>query len=267
MQIKDDMLSGENITIVDSPNKDGPIVPQYLVLHYTAGRDAESSVRRFLNPAAQASAHLVIGRDGKTWQLVPFDHKAWHAGRSAWAGLEGMNSFSIGIELDNAGKLLKVGQQYQAWFGAFCPESEVVQARHKNENQDAYWHAYTEAQLGVALEVARLLLKHYGLKDILGHENISPGRKTDPGPAFRMASFRANVLGRGDDTRERLVVNVPLLNIRSGPGVEHPTVLPPLKAGTRLDLIAMGPLWAHVALVDGSRAEGWVRNTFLVPAA
>jgi N-acetylmuramoyl-L-alanine amidase len=267
MQIKDDILSGDNITVVDSPNKGGPIVPQYLVMHYTAGRDAESSVRHFLNSAAQASAHLVIGRDGKTWQLVPFTRKAWHAGRSAWAGLEGMNSYSIGIELDNAGRLVKVGQQYQAWFGAFYPESEVVQARHKNETDDAYWHAYTETQLSVALEVSRLLVVQYGLKDVLGHEDIAPGRKTDPGPAFRMASYRANLFGRGEDGVERLIVNVPLLNIRSGPGAEHPTVLPPLKAGTRLELIEMGPLWAHVALMDGSAVEGWVRNTFVAPAA
>jgi N-acetylmuramoyl-L-alanine amidase len=267
MEIKNDGLSGADVAVADSPNKGGPIVPQYLVMHYTAGRSGESSVQHFLNPAAQASAHLVIGRDGKVWQLVPFTRKAWHAGRSAWAGLEGLNSYSIGIELDNAGKLVKVGQQYQAWFGAFYPESEVVQARHKNEDQDAYWHVYPEPQMSVALEVARLLVKQYRLKDVVGHDDIAPGRKTDPGPAFRMASFRASIFGRGDDAPERMTVNVPLLNIRSGPGTEHPTVLPPLKAGTRLDLIEMGPLWAHVALTDGSGLDGWVRNSFVVLVA
>ncbi|MCA3143430.1 MAG: N-acetylmuramoyl-L-alanine amidase [Betaproteobacteria bacterium] len=266
MQITDHLLSGDGVSFTDSPNKGGPIVPQYLVIHYTAGRDAESSVRHFLDPGAAASAHLVIGRDGRLWQLVPFNRKAWHAGKSAWLGLEGMNRHSIGIELDNAGRLTQVGTRYQAWFGAFYPESEVVRARHKNETADAWWHAYTEAQLSATLAVARLLVRHYGLKDVLGHDDIAPGRKADPGPAFRMASFRSNLFGRGDDGRDRLVVNAPLLNIRGGPGAEHPLVAAPLKAGTSVDLIEMAPLWAHVALADGSGLEGWVRNSFVVPA-
>jgi N-acetylmuramoyl-L-alanine amidase len=266
MLVREHFLSGDAISLVDSPNKSGLIEPRYLIIHYTAGRDAESSVQHFLDPNAQASAHLVIGRDGRLWQLVPFNRKAWHAGKSAWLGLDGMNSYSIGIELDNAGRLTQVGTRYQAWFGVFYPESEVVRARHKNETADAWWHAYTEAQLSVTLAVARLLVQHYGLKDVLGHDDIAPGRKADPGPAFRMASFRSNLFGRGDDGRDRLIVNVPLLNIRGGPSAQHPPVSVPLKAGTSLDLIEMAPLWAHVALTDGSGVEGWVRNSFVVPA-
>ena len=86
MLIKDHLLSGENVRNEATPNHGGPIVPQYLIIHYTAGRSAESSVRHFQDPAARASAHLVIGRDGRIWQLVPFNRVAWHAGVSAWGG-------------------------------------------------------------------------------------------------------------------------------------------------------------------------------------
>ena len=114
MRINDaDLLEpdGADIEIGDSPNQGGPIVPEYLVIHYTAGRSGASSARHFLDPEAKASAHIVLDRSGKIWQLVPFRRKAWHAGISAWAGRHGLNGFSIGIEIDNAGKLTKVGSQ------------------------------------------------------------------------------------------------------------------------------------------------------------
>jgi N-acetylmuramoyl-L-alanine amidase len=267
MLLKDHLLSGENVRNEATPNQGAPLVPQYLIVHYTAGRSAESSVRHFQDPAARASAHLVIGRDARIWQLVPFNRVAWHAGVSAWGGLQGMNHYSIGIELDNAGRLTKVGDRYQAWFGGSYPADQVVQARHQNEDRDAFWHAYTDQQLEATLEVSRMIVREYGLKDVLGHEDIAPGRKSDPGPAFRMASFRASLLGRGDDSRERVQVDVPLLNIRSGPGIEYPTVAKPLKLRTLLQLIQMGGLWAHVATIDGSGIEGWVRSSFISPSA
>jgi N-acetylmuramoyl-L-alanine amidase len=266
MQINAHLLSGDGVSFTESPNKGNSIEPQFLVMHYTAGRNAQSSVRHFLDSGAKASAHLVIGRDGTVCQMVPFNFEAWHAGRSTWLGLEGMNRYSIGIELDNAGRLTPVGTRYQAWFGTFYPESEVVRARHRNEEAEAFWHAYTEAQLSATLEVARLLVRHYRLKDVLGHDDIAPGRKADPGPAFRMQSFRSSLFGRSDSARDRLVVTASLLNLRAGPGTDHPKVASPLTAGTVLDLIDMTPSWAHVALTDGSGLEGWVRNSFVAPA-
>src|SRR5258707_11727569 len=115
MKITEHLLQGEGVTFADTNNKGGPITPLYLVIHYTAGRDGESSVQHFRDPSANASTHLVIGRDGRIWQLVPFNRMAWHTGVSAWGGLQGMNSSTIGIELDNAGKLFAVGDKYQAW--------------------------------------------------------------------------------------------------------------------------------------------------------
>ena len=67
-----------------TPNGGGSMRPLYLIIHYTAGRDAESSIRWFENKDAQASAHLVVGRDGSVTQLQRFDRLCWHAGKSRW---------------------------------------------------------------------------------------------------------------------------------------------------------------------------------------
>ena len=267
MHIEDHRLMDANAASAPSPNQGGPIAPEYLVIHYTAGASTQGSVAHFLDVQAKASAHLVIGRDGSITQLVPFNRQAWHAGVSTWAGRSGVNNFSIGIELDNAGKLVKAGDAYQAWFGKRYPGSEVIQARHKNEQQDAYWQVYTEPQISTLIEVARVLMQGYGLKDVIGHEDIAPGRKTDPGPAFPMQSFKAFVMGRQDCDAPLCKVSVQLLNIRSGPGSQFETVAPALTLGTPLRLLEMRDLWANVALADGSGVQGWVRNTFIAGGA
>jgi N-acetylmuramoyl-L-alanine amidase len=219
-----------------------------------------------MDPEAKASAHIVLDRSGKIWQMVPFRRKAWHAGTSAWAGRHGLNDFSIGIEIDNAGRLQKVGSRYQAWFGGSYAEDEVIHARHKNEQLEVAWHAYTEQQLDALMTLSKLLVSRYQLKDVVGHDDIAPGRKADPGPAFAMNSFRSSLFGRGDVGSSEYTVSVPALNLRGGPGTEFP-VLKTLSAQTRLSLVEMRSLWAKVVLLEGSQAEGWVRNSFVTPLA
>lgn len=265
MEIRDHWLFGTNAVLEETPNTGGMITPEYLVIHFTAGQSAESSVGHFKDPSAQVSAHVVIGREGGIWQVVPFNRKAWHAGQSAWAGRTGLNGFSIGIEFDNAGKLTKVGDNYQAWFGKRYDASGVVQARYKDETDVSYWHAYSEKQISVGLELAGLLTRTYSLKDVLGHEDIAPGRKVDPGPAFPMRSFRAYLFGRGGDELPQYEVTANLLNVRSGPGTEFATVMPPIPRGTRLSLHEMQAYWARVKLTEGTRQDGWVNNTFIRP--
>ena len=94
------LVDGDTVTFVDTANQSSGIRPLYLVMHYTAGLGLDGAVAWLSNPAAKASAHLVIGRDGRIVQLVAFNRKAWHAGLSRWGDLEGLNAYSIGIELD-----------------------------------------------------------------------------------------------------------------------------------------------------------------------
>ncbi len=187
-----------------SPNQSsGTITPRFLIIHYTAGRSAESSVSWFKNPDAKASAHLVIGRDGSITQMVGFNRKAWHAGKSRWGDIVGLNSHSIGIELDNAGELThKAGGGWTAWFGKTYDDTDVVVANHKHDapgTAPSGWHAYTEAQLDALMDVVAVLQAKYKFEAVLGHDDIAPGRKRDPGPAFPMASVTARHEGRDAD--------------------------------------------------------------------
>jgi AmpD protein len=97
----------------------------------------------------QVSAHLLIKRDGSSIQFVPFDQRAWHAGKSSYKGRDNCNDYSIGIELEGSDNLAYEAVQYQS--------------------------------LKIILE---LLKVHYPIEAIVGHSDIAPGRKTDPGKAF-----------------------------------------------------------------------------------
>jgi len=249
---------------VDTPNKGGELTPHYLVMHYTAGKNAASSINWLTNPESKASAHVILARDGSITQLAPFNIKTWHAGLSHWDGLSGLNSYSIGIEMDNAGPLKKVGDTYQAWFGTLYAENQVVYAKHRLDSESRWWHTYTETQIQKALELAQLLVRHYGLKDVIGHEDIAPDRKRDPGPAFPLEHVRASVLGREKEELERYEVTASTLNIRSGPGIEFPAVAEPLKKGTQVALLEKRDRWHKVELVKNGDIEGWVHNQFLV---
>lgn len=180
-----------------SPNCGGPMRAEFLVMHYTAAGSLKSAVDWLCNPTARASAHLVIGRDGSVTQLVPFDRKAWHAGRSRWQDRTGLNHCSIGIELDNFGLLSGAPGGWRTHWGRPVPDVEVLQAAHRHGGGTRGWHRFTDLQLDRAREIAVLLVRKYGLRDVLGHDDIAPGRKTDPGPAFPMQSFRDAVLGQG----------------------------------------------------------------------
>ncbi len=263
--------AGAPVPFVPSPNVGGALKPKYLVMHYTAGRSAKRSVAWLTSPTAKASAHLVIGRDGSITQLVPFDVVAWHAGASEWLGMKGLNHHSIGIELDNAGVLSRSGAGWRTYFGVDVPASDVVEAAHKHGGPVKGWHAYTEVQIEVAFEVAAALVGHYGLVDVLGHEDIAPGRKTDPGPAFPLESLRAQLVGRKDDAAETFVTTAKA-NVRSGPGTEFAQVIAkPLPAGTKVEVVRVEAPWFLVDVLDPvagvADVQGFVHGRLLARAA
>ncbi len=265
LKIENHRFVGDKVTYRDTPNRGGKLVPRYLVFHYTAGRSAASSVESLCTrkPSGSASAHIVLGRDGAIVQLAPFDVVTWHAGQSQWNGLVGLNNASIGIEMDNAGPMNRVGTSYVAWFGKAYPDKEVMVAEHKHGGGVRGWHAYTEAQIARALEIADLLVEHYGLEDVLGHEDIARGRKQDPGPAFPLASIRSRALGRDHGEAPRYVVTAPSLNIRKGPDGSFETVAPALKKGTVVTMLEQGSRWSKVEVDGPTDVEGWVNNAFI----
>jgi N-acetylmuramoyl-L-alanine amidase len=243
--------------------------PQYVVMHYTAGPSAQQAINWLSNPSARASAHIVISREGEITQMVPFNIVAWHAGSSSWQGLTSMNRHSIGIELSNAGPLMHTANNWVSWFGQHYGADEVIEAIHKNQTQMRGWHLYTPKQLYAALDLSALLIETYGLKDVIGHDDIAPARKTDPGPAFPMESFRAHLFGRPDSAEdEQTFATTARLHIRSGPGSEHqPLDGSPLPSGTRLHVIGEQGSWRQVEVLDEVDGimdlEGWVHGRYI----
>jgi len=279
MNINNHRLEGEGVTFHESPNHSGTFVfplPDTIVMHYTGGGSLDGSVQWLCNPEAKASAHIVIGRDGSIVQLVPFNVIAWHAGKSTWKGRNGLNNYSIGIEMDNAGVLTKGARDYVASFGRSIPANEAVQATHRNESIPRYWHCYTEVQVNKARELCALLIHVYGIREIVGHEEIAPGRKTDPGPAFPLDKFRSTLLldprnGNGPHDPGATVTDQPAdpvharviaqdgLNIREGAGPQYKTVAGPLPQGQSVIVLAQQGEWSKVR----TSIEGWVNSRYL----
>lgn len=265
-------LQGDGVEFTPSPKQSGPFaagLPDTIVMHYTAGASLESSVQTLCDPQVKASAHVVIGRDGRIVQLLPFDTIAWHAGKSRYDGRENLNRYSIGIEMDNAGRLEHGPGGYSAWFGRSYPPEEVFEGMHRNERTSSFWHRYSETQIETAGALCALLCEHYGIQQILGHEEIAPSRKSDPGPAFPLDKLRNRLLGDRSDNdvgTEALVsssgtavVEAAQLNIRSGPGLEHPRISEPLTRGTPLEVMAEEGEWLQVKHCN----IGWVKRTYL----
>ncbi|WP_343565400.1 N-acetylmuramoyl-L-alanine amidase [Sphingobacterium sp.] len=153
MNIKEHQLTG--VSYRDTPNKNGNIRPIYIIMHYDGASNATSAIYWMSDPKSKVSAHVHISREGVVTQLAPFNVECWHAGRSSWAGLTDLNRYSIGIELQNKG-------------------SEV----------------YTEKQINAAIEVCQTIIAYYPIREILGHSDIAPGRKEDPGIQFPWMKFK-----------------------------------------------------------------------------
>ncbi len=148
-----------------SPNWDERALPVTMaVLHYTEMESAEAALGRLTDPEAKVSAHYLIGEDGEVVRLVPEDKRAWHAGASFWRGHRDVNSASIGIELQHPGHALGYREFADAQIEALVPLlNRIVQAH----------------------DIPRA--------NVVGHSDVAPARKTDPGELFpwhRLAEYR-----------------------------------------------------------------------------
>ena len=144
-----------------------------------------------------------------------------------------------------------------------------MEAIHKSESTSSGWHLYTPVQIEVALQVASLLVSQYRLRDVVGHEDIAPGRKSDPGPAFPMRSFQSRVMGRAEAEGVKYETTVEL-NIHTGPGTQY-TPIPgsPLPMGSRVELAEQQAPWWRVDVLDAPTGvndmHGWVHSRYLKP--
>ncbi len=199
MKIEKHRLTGsDTIQYKKTPNTSGKFpakLPDTIVIHYTAAPSLSSAVNWLTNKKSQASAHLIIGKDGEIVQLADFNTITWHAGKSKWGKREKLNNYSIGIEIDNCGILQKKDAKTYRYSekGPEFSKDDVIFAKHKNGGREEAWQKYPESQIELVFAVCELLCKTYNIQYILGHEEITT-RKTDPGPAFPLEEFRKKLL-------------------------------------------------------------------------
>lgn len=150
-----------------SPNHDERHAPvDMLILHYTGMKSARDAIDRLRDPEAQVSAHYVVDEDGAIYQLVKEDRRAWHAGISCWRGHAALNARSIGIEIVNPGHEWGYRDFPVLQLAAVCELSLSVLARHP-----------------------------IPARNVIGHSDVAPDRKQDPGERFDWESLARNGVG------------------------------------------------------------------------
>ena len=153
-----------------SPNFSLPKRPKkrikFIIIHYTGMKKESAAIKRLQNPKSKVSSHYLIKNNGQILRLVPDLYEAWHAGVSTWKNLKSLNHNSIGIEMTNP------GHQYG----------------YKN---------FSSMQIFSLKKLLNFLIKKYRVKKryILGHSDISPGRKKDPGEKFPWEMLAKNKIG------------------------------------------------------------------------
>ena len=194
--------------------------PTGICWHDTADRPSRftDTVNYFKSNGTRVSAHLVMGRKGLSdvVQMVPFDHKAYHAGQSRFHGVPSCNNFLIGVEIDNPGKLDKNGR---AWFhknkygkpiAPGLPLEDLVEKTTK-EHGTGLWLPYTEVQIEAVIEVGRALVKAYPRirpDRLTSHYIISPRRKIDCNPLFPLDYINDQVFAVGPKKRRSQVMSL-----------------------------------------------------------
>ena len=159
------------LPIIDHPSPnhdarpDGQVV-DILLLHYTGMESGEAALVRMCDPAAKVSAHYCVEEDGRVFQLVGEDRRAWHAGVASWQGANDINARSIGIEIVNPGHE----------FG---------------------YRPFPAAQMAAVIALSQGILSRHPIptQRVLGHSDVAPLRKEDPGELFDWAGLAAEGVG------------------------------------------------------------------------
>src|SRR4249919_1753663 len=164
------------LSIIDtpSPNFGERMMPvTMIVLHYTGMESGQAAIDRLRDPEAQVSAHYLVDEDGTIHRMVAEDNRAWHAGKSSWRGVTDVNSASIGIEIVNPGHEFGYRPFPDEQIAALIPLVADIKERH-----------------GV------------GRGNVVGHSDIAPSRKDDPGELFPWGALAKRRLALPSPTRD-----------------------------------------------------------------
>jgi len=159
---------------------------KYIIIHYTGMKNELSALNRLTDYKSKVSAHYFIKKNGKILNLVPDLYEAWHAGKSNWKNIQSLNRYSIGIEIQNPG--------------------------HEN-----FYEKFSNKQMNSVKKLLRFLTKKYRLncKNILGHSDIAPNRKKDPGENFPWKELAKHKLAQWYKLDEKKLKQYRLKNINS----------------------------------------------------
>jgi N-acetylmuramoyl-L-alanine amidase len=175
-----------------SPNQEARpegVTPDILLLHYTGMESGEAALERLCAPEAKVSAHYLIEEDGRLFALVPEERRAWHAGQALWEGESDVNSRSIGIELVNPGHE----------FG---------------------YRPFPAAQIATLIRLCQEILERWPIAPwrVLGHSDVAPLRKEDPGELFPWEQLAHEGIGLWTEEEKKDPRPLPLLLAALGYG-------------------------------------------------
>ena len=213
-------------TILDKPSPNHGPRPDgggvdMLVLHYTGMADAASALEQLTDPTAKVSAHYVINEDGAILRLVEEARRAWHAGVAAWRGQTDINDRSIGIELVNPGHE----------FG---------------------YRAFAEPQMAAFTALAGDILSRHAIpaRNVVGHSDVAPARKNDPGELFDWQRLAATGIGLWPDEKDAAPSMIPEMLARYYLSTGPRAALEHFSMGLKLIRQGRLPLLGH-------RLPGW----------
>ncbi len=157
---------------------------KFIILHYTGMRKESSAIERLCDPRAKVSSHYFIKKNGDVLQLVPDLYEAWHAGKSSWKKYNFLNKSSIGIEIHNSG-------------------------------HEFSYENFSSKQLSSLIKLLKILKKIYKIdkKNILGHSDIAPNRKKDPGEKFPWKNLSKIQLSSWHNLNERKIKKLRLIKL------------------------------------------------------
>ena len=171
-----------------SPNFSLPKRPhnkiKFVIIHYTGMKKESLAIKRLCNPVTKVSSHYFLKKNGSILELVPDLYEAWHAGKSSWKKYSSLNKYSIGIEIQNSG--------------------------HDNSYEN-----FSSKQIISLKNLLKYLVKTYKIdkKNILGHSDIAPNRKKDPGEKFPWKDLSKIKLSKWHNLNEKKIRKVRLIKL------------------------------------------------------
>ena len=157
---------------------------RFIIIHYTGMQNELSALKRLCDIKAKVSAHYFIKKNGSVLNLVPPVYEAWHAGKSSWKDLKSLNKYSIGIEIQNSG--------------------------HDNK-----YEKFSQKQIISTKKLLRYLINKYkiSLKNVLGHSDVAPDRKKDPGEKFPWKDLAKSKLSKWHNLDEKKLKRERLISL------------------------------------------------------